>query len=102
MSDLHWTTAITKIEPNKISVRGYPLADLLGKVSYAQMVHLLFKGGPKYVLYSYYCFRLFNLVPIYPFISEFLGEFDNLLTDFILLNFFPNSNSLVLYLTPPT
>jgi citrate synthase len=44
MSDLHWNTAITKIEPNKISVRGYPLADLLGKVSYAQMVYLLFKG----------------------------------------------------------
>jgi citrate synthase len=44
MSDLHWKTEITKIEPNKISVRGYPLADLLGKVSYSQMVYLLFKG----------------------------------------------------------
>jgi citrate synthase len=44
MSDLHWNTSITKIEPNKISVRGYPLADLLGKVSYSQMVYLLFKG----------------------------------------------------------
>jgi citrate synthase len=44
MSDLHWNTSITKIEPNKISVRGYPLAELLGKVSYAQMVYLLFKG----------------------------------------------------------
>jgi citrate synthase len=44
MSDLHWNTAITKIEPNKISVRGYPIADLLGKVSYPQMVYLLFKG----------------------------------------------------------
>jgi citrate synthase len=44
MPDLHWNTSITKIEPNKISVRGYPLADLLGKVSYAQMVYLLFKG----------------------------------------------------------
>ncbi len=44
MSDLHWNTAITRIEPNKISVRGYPLAELLGKVSYPQMVYLLFKG----------------------------------------------------------
>jgi citrate synthase len=44
MSDLHWSTEITKIEPNKISVRGYPLADLLGNVSYSQMVYLLFKG----------------------------------------------------------
>jgi citrate synthase len=41
MSDLHWNTSITKIEPNKISVRGYPLAELLGN---AQMVYLLFKG----------------------------------------------------------
>jgi citrate synthase len=44
MTDLHWDTAITKIESNKISVRGYPLAELLGKVSYPQMVYLLFKG----------------------------------------------------------
>jgi citrate synthase len=44
MSDLHWQTAITKIEPNKISVRGYILADLLGKISFSQMVYLLFKG----------------------------------------------------------
>ena len=44
MSDLHWNTAITKTEPNKISVRGYPIAELLGKVSYPQMVYLLFKG----------------------------------------------------------
>ena len=44
MSDLHWNTAITRTEPNKISVRGYPIAELLGKVSYPQMVYLLFKG----------------------------------------------------------
>ncbi len=44
MSDLHWKTAITKIEPNNISVRGYQINDLMGKVSYAQMVYLLFKG----------------------------------------------------------
>jgi citrate synthase len=44
MSDLHWKTAITKIEPNKISIRGYPVNELMGKVSYPQMVYLLFKG----------------------------------------------------------
>ena len=44
MSDLRWQTAITKIEPNKISVRGYKLDELMGKASYAQMVYLLFKG----------------------------------------------------------
>ena len=44
MSELQWKTAITKIEPNKISIRGYELSELLGKVSYPQMVYLLFKG----------------------------------------------------------
>ena len=45
MSDLHWKTGVTKIEPNKITVRGYKLDELMGKVSYAQMVYLLLKGG---------------------------------------------------------
>ncbi len=44
MSDLHWKSAITKVEPNNLSVRGYKLDELMGKVSYAQMVYLLFKG----------------------------------------------------------
>ncbi len=44
MSDLHWKTAITKVEPNKLTVRGYELDKLIGRVSYAQMVYLLFKG----------------------------------------------------------
>ncbi len=44
MNDLHWKSAITKVEPNKLTVRGYRLDELMGKVSYAQMVYLLFKG----------------------------------------------------------
>ncbi len=44
MSDLAWKSAITKVEPNKLVVRGYRLDELIGKVSYAQMVYLLFKG----------------------------------------------------------
>jgi len=44
MPDLHWKTAVTKIEPNKISVRGYKLDELIGRTSYAQLVYLLFKG----------------------------------------------------------
>ena len=44
MSDLHWKSAVTKVEPNKLSVRGYRLDELMGKVSYSQMVYLLFKG----------------------------------------------------------
>ena len=44
MSELAWKTAITKVEPNKLVVRGYRLDELIGKVSYSQMVYLLFKG----------------------------------------------------------
>jgi len=44
MSGENWQTAITKIEPNKILVRGYRLQDLMGKVTYPQMVYLLIKG----------------------------------------------------------
>ena len=44
MSNIHWTSAITKVEPNKLSVRGYVLDSLIGKASYAQMVYLLLKG----------------------------------------------------------
>ena len=44
MSDLQWKSAITKVEPNKLAVRGYKIDELMGQVSYAQMVYLLFKG----------------------------------------------------------
>lgn len=44
MGDLHWKTAITKVEPNKLLVRGYPIDALMGRVSFGQMVNLLFKG----------------------------------------------------------
>ncbi len=44
MSDLHWKSAITKVEPNKLTVRGYRLEELIGRVSYGSMVYLLFKG----------------------------------------------------------
>lgn len=44
MSNLQWTSAITKVEPNKLSIRGYALDSLIGKTSYAQMVYLLLKG----------------------------------------------------------
>jgi len=36
MGELHWTTAITKVEPNKLLVRGYRLDELMGKASFAQ------------------------------------------------------------------
>ena len=39
-----WTTAITKIEPNKVAVRGHDIADLMGKVSFGAAVYLILSG----------------------------------------------------------
>jgi len=42
MNDQTWKTAITGIEPNEIRLRGYRLDELLGEVSFAGGVFLLF------------------------------------------------------------
>lgn len=39
-----WTTAVTEIKPNHVGVRGYNIADLMGKVSYGQAVYLILRG----------------------------------------------------------
>ncbi len=39
-----WTTAITKIEPNKVQVRGHDIAGLMGKVSFGAAVYLILTG----------------------------------------------------------
>jgi citrate synthase len=39
-----WKTAISKVEPNKIVVRGYNLMELIGKYSYAGLTYLLWRG----------------------------------------------------------
>jgi len=44
MSDLHWKTSITKIEPNRVSIRGYPVDKLMGKISFAQAIFLVLTG----------------------------------------------------------
>jgi citrate synthase len=44
MSDLHWKTSITKIEPNKVSIRGYPVDKLMGDISFAQAIFLVLTG----------------------------------------------------------
>lgn len=44
MSEPFWKTAISKVEPNKIVVRGYNLIDLVGKYSYADLTYLLWRG----------------------------------------------------------
>lgn len=45
MSDsVFWRTSISKVEPNKILIRGYDLAKLIGKFSFAELTYLLWKG----------------------------------------------------------
>ena len=44
MSDLSWKTSITKVEPNKICVRGYPVDELIGRISFSQAIYLVLKG----------------------------------------------------------
>ena len=42
--DEAWHTAVTCIEPNRILVRGYPLDELMGRVSFGDAIYLLFQG----------------------------------------------------------
>ncbi len=44
MAEETWKTAITKIEPNKVAVRGYRIDDLMGRISFGEMVYLVLKG----------------------------------------------------------
>lgn len=39
-----WSTAITSIEPNKVAVRGYDIADLMGNISFGQAVYLILRA----------------------------------------------------------
>jgi len=39
-----WETKITSVEPNRILVRGYPIEELMGTVSYPDAVYLLLMG----------------------------------------------------------
>ncbi len=44
MSGEKWMTAITDIKPNRILMRGYPVEDLMGRVSFAQGIYLVLTG----------------------------------------------------------
>ncbi len=44
MAEQTWKTAITKIEANKVAVRGYPIDQLMGRISFGEMVYLMLKG----------------------------------------------------------
>ncbi|NLU03867.1 MAG: citryl-CoA lyase, partial [Methanothermobacter sp.] len=39
-----WRTSITRVEPNRIVTRGYSQEDLIGGVSFSEMVYLLIRG----------------------------------------------------------
>lgn len=39
-----WETSVTKIEPNNIQLRGYPIDQLMGRIPYAAVVYLAIKG----------------------------------------------------------
>lgn len=42
--DLHWKTAITKVSPNEIRLRGYKLDELMGQISFSQAIYLAIMG----------------------------------------------------------
>ena len=44
MSEKTWKTAITKIEPNKVAVRGRRIDELMGQVPFSQVVYLVLRG----------------------------------------------------------
>ena len=44
MKEETWKTAITKVEPNKLLLRGYRIDELMGHITYAQGVFLAIKG----------------------------------------------------------
>src|SRR5947199_9436322 len=37
-----WNTSITRVEPNRVAVRGYDIAELMGRVSFGAAVYLIF------------------------------------------------------------
>src|SRR6058998_3266347 len=40
----HWRTSLTDIAPNKIRIRGYPVDEIMGRLSFADAVYLLLMG----------------------------------------------------------
>jgi citrate synthase len=44
VQDEKWRTALTCIEPNKILVRGYPLDEMMGRLTFGEAIYLLLMG----------------------------------------------------------
>jgi succinyl-CoA synthetase alpha subunit len=43
--DATWTTAITDVQPNAIRLRGYPIDELMGSISFSQAIYLALTGN---------------------------------------------------------
>jgi len=39
-----WRTSLTCIEPNKILMRGYPLDEIMGRLTFGESIYLLLMG----------------------------------------------------------
>lgn len=39
-----WKTAITRVEPNKLLIRGYRLDEMIGRLTFAEVVYLILRG----------------------------------------------------------
>ena len=44
MAEDKWRTGLTLIEPNRILVRGYPLDEVMGRLTFGEAIYLLFMG----------------------------------------------------------
>ena len=44
MSNLHWNTEITSVQPNELRLRGYRIDELMDCVTFGQAVYLALKG----------------------------------------------------------
>ena len=43
-SEAYWRTGISRIRPNEIAIRGYPIQELIGNVTFPAMIWLLLRG----------------------------------------------------------
>jgi citrate synthase len=41
---LAWTSAVTRVAPNEIEIRGYPIDELMGRLTFSESVYLLLRG----------------------------------------------------------
>jgi citrate synthase len=39
-----WATSLTRIAPNEVEIRGYPVDELMGRLTYSEAVYLLLRG----------------------------------------------------------